>query len=98
MDPDAHFGKDRREPPAGFREKWKLNGIVIAGRDERTGEDIPACCFEGNERFYRIGDRLEGTEFTVRSIHLECDYVCVDVEGDNGLLVKLSMLDLNRYK
>jgi hypothetical protein len=61
-------------------------------------QDIWACFFDANPRFYREGDRLEETHFTVKSIHFDGESAFVEVEGDLGIRVKLHMITNDRYK
>jgi hypothetical protein len=76
----------------------KVVSVKIVDTDAPNGERIVqgeleawACFFAGNERFYREGDRLEGTPFTVKSIHFDTDGAFVEVEYDLGARVRLYM-------
>lgn len=60
--------------------------------------EIWACFFANNPKYYREGDRLEGTHFVVKTIHHEPDGAYVEIEGDMGLRVKLQMITNDRYK
>ncbi len=64
---------------------------------ETIERDIWACFFDNNPRFYREGDRLEDTHFTVKSIHFDGESAFVEVEGDLGIRVKLHMITNDRY-
>ncbi len=65
---------------------------------EQIEREIWVCFFDNNPRFYREGDRLEDTHFTVKSIHFDAEGAFVEVEGDLGIRVKLHMITNDRYK
>lgn len=52
---------------------------------------IWVCFFADNPRYYRVGDRLEETHFTVTHIHFDNAQAYVEVEGDLGLREKLPL-------
>lgn len=77
------------------------NKLPGGGEDpvpQMVEREIIACFFANNPRFYREGDRLEGTYFVVSSIHHSADGAYVEIEGDMGLRVKLQMVTNDRYK
>lgn len=65
---------------------------------DQVEQEIWACFFDANPRFYREGDRLEETHFTVKTIHFDAENAFVEVEGDLGIRVKLYMITNDRYK
>ena len=95
-----------------LKNNWSLVGVIQAGSEtvEVTSKnaegatvttlekrDIWAASFTGRERFYRVGDRLEGTEFSIKQILHDPKGAYVIVEGDTGALVKLMKMVPDRY-
>lgn len=82
-----------------LKSKWQLAGVTLVHVEgSPQGEVVMVCFFKGNPRFYREGDRLEETHFTVKHLHSEKDKTYVEVEGDLGIRVKLHQFNEDRYK
>lgn len=64
---------------------------------EIVERDIWACFFHHTPRYYREGDRLDGTHFVVETIHFTAEGAFVEVVGDQGIRIKLQMITNDRY-
>ena len=62
-----------------------------SGETEAKEVEIWAAFFADNPRFYRVGDRLEGTCFIVSDIHFDSEGAYVEVESDRGTRNKLPL-------
>lgn len=96
-EPESDYGIGVHEPPEELTKNWQLNGVIQVGQDS-SGESEWACSFVGKQDFYRVGDRLGSTEFTVAAIRFDDSGSSVEVEDKRGKRTKLRMYDLNRYK
>ena len=111
LNPDVAFKQTAKEIQE-LRDNWHVKGISIAGKEEvittitnsdgtkgeqRDIREVWACFFDNNPRYYREGDRLEGTYFKVRRIVHNYREAFVEVEGDTGAIVKLPMIMNDRY-
>lgn len=111
LNPDVAFKQTAKEIQE-LRENWHVKGICVAGKEEvisiisnpdgtkgekREIREVWACFFDDNPRYYREGDRLEGTYFKVRRIVHNFREAFVEVEGDTGAIVKLPMILNDRY-
>lgn len=97
-------GDDLPGPSASYesswlKSNWQLAGIMrihVDGSPE--GEVVMVCHFKEKPRYYREGDRLDGTHFTVDRLCNENDQVYVDVVSGSGYRVRLHLLGQDRYK
>lgn len=64
---------------------------------EIVEREIWACFFHHTPRYYREGDRLDGTHFVVETIHHTAEGAYVEVVGDQGIRIKLQMITNDRY-
>jgi len=91
---------------------WLLAGVIQAGCEtvevaSKNAEgtigatlekrEIWAASFYGRDGFYRVGDRLDGTEFCIKQIVHSPKGAHVIVEHHTGAVVKLVQPDPDRY-